>query len=355
MDVNDLFAATVWIERHLRGKDWESLENLQRLLDQNSQGNEKQPLKEALAAVHIFFNTMPTEQLNIQQQTLFNSNRVLGFIGFAGWSEVERIVKTREQYDPASAAQDFRAFKDRLSTFAESMINFQISLINTGFNENTLPEVDIDKVRIDVYFRGDASIDDITELRDWSDEWYHIMQNLAAANGEAPESVKVVGASTGSIIIFIMGTLSVETLIALILKQIANGVDQVFVIRNTAEDFRIKKVLNKQLEKALKDREKEIAITAQKSAVEAILKKIGPQNGEAQTKVSKAVEKFFSFTALGGLVDLSTPNKEDLTDEQQQEAAEINDATTAMRQLSTEMRRMLTFKPDVENLNGDQI
>ena len=64
-------------------------------------------------------------------------------------------------------------------------------------SETELP----DEILIRVSFTNAASISNIVDLKRWSREWHDIARGIAMAHGASPESIRVVGAGKGSIVV----------------------------------------------------------------------------------------------------------------------------------------------------------
>jgi len=157
-----------------------------------------------------------------------------------------------------------------------------------------------------------------------------------AAN-EAPENTKITGASTGSIILILVGTVTVTMLLAMISKNVAavakNGIDLV----NQIEDLRNKKMLNAIIENQLREmgeKNKQEAHTEIFTDIQNTLPEI---NGEQKTALELAIRKLLAFNEKGGDVDFVAPEIGE-EDEEGGEGAEADPASAALGQVRAAIR-----------------
>ncbi len=168
-----------------------------------------------------------------------------------------------------------------------------------------------DYITIRVGFQNDAEIRNLTDWKDSAKDWYDIIRGLALASDEAPEDTKIVGASTGSIILILAGTLSVTTLLALISGRLTAVAKHVIGLANEIEDLRHKKFLNQVIEKELKSQQD----AAKKEALDDILNLISERlpnlDGEKKTALTGSIKKLLVFNEKGGNVDFVAPDNDE--------------------------------------------
>src|SRR5690606_37578263 len=97
-------------------------------------------------------------------------------------------------------------------------------------------------VTVRVGFKNDASIRNVKDWKTSAEDWYQIVRGLALVCGEAPEDTKVVGASTGSVILILSATYTFSKLLATISKHITGIAKDVIGVRVALEDLRGKKL-----------------------------------------------------------------------------------------------------------------
>jgi len=346
MDVNEIVGLAHWINEYVNPA-MSVYEQLASAMEQNAGGSSKVPLREHLDAVKTAFLGMPVEQLTYQQTDLLASLEVEDLIGEKGWRFVERTVK-EGNYDPASAATDIRRAKQRIDNIIQLFKQARAALNSVGVQGE--PEYDSsDKVTVRVRFKDGVEIANVTQLKKWTAEWYEISRGLAMAAGERPEDVEVKGATTGSLIFILGTTLTVATIIALIMKQVASTVKSSMEIAHTLQDWKMRKVADAEVERVLVERRKGIENGGVAAALQLVKEKLGARvAGDVENALKKSIEKMFSFAAKGGEVDMLPP-PEPAADE------EVDDAVAeAINTITENVEEMRTLKAATQLLIEDK-
>jgi hypothetical protein len=233
MDVNELVGLANWMKEHVNAS-MSVYEQLTSSLEQNANNGSKLPLREHLDAVQDALLNMPVSQLSYQQTDLLDEMEVGDLLGVKGWRFVERTVK-EGNFDPATAATDVRKAKQRLDSALKKFEQTRQSLSEVGISGEPDYEAS-DKVTVRVRFKDAVEIENISQLKKLSAEWYDISRGLAMAAGERPEDVEVKGATTGSLILILGTSLTVATIVALIMKQIASTLKSSMEIAHTLQE-----------------------------------------------------------------------------------------------------------------------
>ena len=134
-----------------------------------------------------------------------------------------------------------------------------------------------------------------------------IIRGIAMVAGEAPENTKVIGASTGSIILVLAATSTLTGLLALISKHVISVAKDVVEIRNQIEDLRAKKMLNVVMQNELQKMERDKKSNALAEVVSAIKAKMPDLDGGQITALEASVKKLLTFNEKGGNVDFVAP------------------------------------------------
>ena len=359
MDVNEIVGLASWINEYVNPA-MPIYEQLASAMEQNAGGSSKVPLREHLDAVKTALQGMPVERLTYQQTDLLASLEVEDLIGEKGWRFVERAVK-EGNYDPASAATDIRRAKQRLDNIIQRFKQARAALNSVGVQGEV--EYDrSDKVTVRVRFKDGVEIVNVSQLKKWTAEWYEISRGLAMAVGERPEDVEVKGATTGSLIIILGTTLTVATIIALIMKQVASTVKSSMEIAHTLQDWKMRKVADAEVERVLVARRKGIEDGGVAAALELVKEKLGQRIvGDVENALKKSIEKMFSFAAKGGEVDMLPPPKPAADDEVDDAVAEaiytITENVEEMRTLKAATQLLIEDKaneaPEVDDAGGE--
>jgi hypothetical protein len=336
MNVNEIMGLSDWLNRYAQPV-YKSYHMLATAMEQNANNGSKVPLREHLENLQRFLLSMPVEQLTFQQTDLLDRIGVLNLLGSKGWRFVERKVK-EENYDPSSAATDIRkATGDIEKLISLFKVAYQ-AMIDIGLEGE--PEFDSsNKVTVRVRFKDAVDISNVAQLKNRTADWYEISRGLAMAVGEKPEDVEVKGATTGSLIIILGTSLSVATMIALIMKQVAATVKSSMDIAHTLQDWKMRRIADAALERALDDRRKNIEANGASAAFGLVKEKLGEKlEGDVENALKKSIDKMFSFAAKGGEVDLLPPP-------QPQEDDEVGGADTeTIKSIIANVEEMRTLK-----------
>jgi hypothetical protein len=347
MIVDELFGLTEWVAQQVK-PNISAFENLANALDHNAGQPQKQPLRGPLVELEAVLKNMTVESLTQEQVNLLSQLDVYRYFGIAGWETVQKLIKEGE-FDPATASDEMRKIVTAVSSLADNFQLLQQCLTTTGYSAPPARTVD-GGVVTRVHFQDKAAISDVVDLKKWSSDWHDIARGLASSVDERPEDVQVLGASTGSVIIVLSSTVAVASLLAIIAKRSSTIVMSVLDIMNGIEDLRHKKVLNKAIEKAMKEQAVAIRATGIEDAMNDIKQFIGSaRKTGSENELKLAVEKFFNFTEKGGEVDMIAPARNEEADEVDDLALRINglnDTIEEVRKIKAETQRLLGKAPE---------
>ncbi len=291
-------------------------------IQHNSSQQNKQPVEDQLENLLSYLRGMSFNELSLQQLQTLNALGIDRYIGVDGARFVERLIRTAE-YDPNTASVKLQ---EALTKLAESNPHFTSYLTTTnalGFSDFD-PTEDADAIIIRVGFQNEAGIEHLTDWKDSARDWYDIIRGVSMAANEAPEDTKIVGAATGSIILFLSATAAVTVLLALISKNLTSVAKDVIGIGNQIEELRAKKWINREVEKQLRDMQKERKTEALGTIMEEIKKRLPDINGEQNTALETSVKKLLAFNEKGGNLDFVAPPKAPSEDGEDEEDDDNN-------------------------------
>lgn len=302
-------------------------------LQHNASQPNKQPLEEHLNNLVSHLRSMSFDTLSLEQLSLLEDMGVAQFLGGSGAAFVEGLVKTSD-FDPATAVAkltDAIAVIDGTETKLES---YHGALDNLELKLRKY-EPPSDRITVRIGFKHGAAIDDVVDFKDAGKEWHEIIRGIALAHGEAPEDTKVIGASTGSIILYLLATLAVTGTLAKVSKHLSGIAKDILDVETAREDLRQKKILTKTMEA-----EFEALVEGKRSsAVETALAEIQASStgldGEARNALEKSIEKLLKFNRKGGDLDFVTPVVEDGDEDDEdaeRETEEVSELFASARQ-----------------------
>lgn len=328
MNVQELNRLALWF-----GEEYPALNRLYSALISPLQHNAnqagKQPLESQMDDLIAHLNAMRFDSLSLQQLNLLSKLGVDHYLGRNGAAFVNSAIRTSE-YDPVTASRKIEEAITSITKTQSSLEAYHSSVTALSAASQVL-EDDPNHILIRVGFQNDAAINDVVDWKNYSKDWYEIIRGIALALGEAPEETKVVGASTGSIILILSGTLALTTILATFSKQIAGIAKDTISVMSEMENLRQKKILTKTMEAEFKKLEKE---RREEGIVQLLddTKKLLPSDtdGEAQNALENSIKKLLTFNEKGGNVDFVAPDISE-TDSGEAEEETVNEALAEAR------------------------
>ena len=132
----------------------------------------------------------------------------------------------RHQLDEATAAAKITESISEIQRGLEKSNQIQLGLKST-IDETEVPT---DRVLVRVYFAEQASIENVTQLKEWSQIWYDIARGIAMGHKMAPEEVRVAGAGKGSLFIDLVTVTSVVGTISFIAEKALKITERIYAL-----------------------------------------------------------------------------------------------------------------------------
>lgn len=347
MNVLELHSLAKWYQGYFNRLN-SLYTQLYQVLEHNATQQNQQPVEPKLEALIPFLQEMDLGELSLQQIQLLESLEVRELIGPDGAHFVDQAVRT-SKYDPASSQGRIKDARQKLSSANDRLGAYIKAVAGLGISEAELEAVEKDRITIRVGFKNEAAIDNVIHLKDAARDWFDIVRGVAMAVGEAPETTRVIGATSGSIILILSGSVAFTKALALISKHITQIAKDVLSVAAAREDLRQKKLLTKAMETEFK------SLEAQKrmEGLEELHKQLsaivdGKQAGDVSTAVEKSVEKLLKFGEKGGDVDFVVPPAHE--DEGEEEGALEDAGGEALRGLEEVRDMILSYQRTREDV-----
>ena len=312
MNISELYNLTQWIQDEIVNKQIpQKYQNLQTILQQNSNPRQQnQPFENQKKDLIESLNTVAVYKLTQSQLIFLEELNILITVGNKGISILEDILY-KNVIDIATSAQDIS--KILLNINAGIAKSKQIQTGLTGCVPKEDYEVN-NEVLMRVCFTGHASMSNVTDFKDWGNIWYDIGRGIAMAHNETPESIKIIGATKGSIIIELAVIASIAATTSGIILSALKVAEKVLDIRKKAAEIRNLNLTNKKLANDIdKEAEIEKKIKIENISTEIIkqLKLEKDSQGDIITALNKAIKNLVNFIESGGEVDFILPDEKD--------------------------------------------
>jgi hypothetical protein len=320
MNISELYLLSEWYQSYFK-KLSEFYSALQSVIASNAQQPNQQPINDYLKNLQSFLASMDTGQLNLQQIKILQELGVFKLIGHEGVSFIEQTVRTNS-YDPATSSSKLSTAIQSISSANEKLSSYFAAVKGLALEPRTVDEHE-DRIIVRVGFKKEASINNVTDWKDSSKDWYDIIRGLALAAGESPEDTKIVGATNGSIILVLAATAVVTGLLARIFTHATKVSLDVINVQSAVEDLRQKRILTQTMENELNKQEKNIRENGTKT-IQAEVRKQLPKgtDGEVMNALDSSIAKLLAFGEKGGDVDFVAPPEDEAE-------GEVNLAITA--------------------------
>lgn len=308
MNVDELWGLTQWVEREVGQLQIRDLYNsLAGVVRQNTQP-QRVPIETQKTALLHSLRQLNLSTLTRDQLGFLNLLGIAGYLGEQGAKNVEQIL-FEGALDVVTAANKLQQITSHITTALEKIDSIRKGL--SGLATPVEPATKGDEVLLRVTFTGDASIGNVADLKEWSSDWYNIARGIAMAHDQPPESVRVVGAAKGSIVIELAAVLVVAKTASLIILEALKVSERVVAILQQVETLRTMRLNNKRIATDLKkeaerDRSDGIAQITEKAVKQIGLKK--DSAGDKFVALESAIKGLVTFLTKGGEVDCVVPD-----------------------------------------------
>lgn len=275
----------------------------------NASGQQQTPLEGQLNALIEHLKEMNFQELSLEQLAVLEDRSVSGYLGKAGARFVEETIKV-SNYDSTTASSRLEAAISELNQTLSALRSYSQALDMIGIEPDDFEPAD-NGITIRIGFRGGASIDHVGDWKESAKDWYDIVRGIALAVGEPPENTRVVGATSGSIILWLVATAGVTFLLARISKHITSIAKDLIGIEAAKENLRQQKLLTKAIEDDLNGQIEGKKASAKELVLAEVKKAIPQIDGERENALMNSVQKLLAFSRAGGDVDFVAPLSEE--------------------------------------------
>ena len=351
MQIEELYDLGNWVQREIAERNIVQLyQQLHQVLQQNSLPTQrKRPFENQKNALLKELSEIPMDDLSMGQLEVLEIIGIANNIGERGITKIEDTL-FRNVLDVATAAQNVEQQIQELSDGIQ-WCNQITELLSKIVSEENISEI-CDQALLRVHFTGEAHLSNITDFKDWGKTWWEIGRGIAMAHNEAPENIRVIGASKGSIILSMATVYAIAKTIAGIIMEALKVAERVLDIKKKAEEVRAMRLANDAAEKSLHDAEDSLRKAAEdekQNGIEKIIKDtIGKLKinfdgeGDKVTALEGSVRKLVDFIEKGGEIDFVVP-------EDEEDGENVADEADAERESRKELRAMFKEIRALEN------
>lgn len=331
MEVSELVELADWFDDQVPPVRT-AYENLLTVMQHNASQADKRPLETELERLVGALEEMSFDELSLQQLQVLERLDVRDYLGPDGVQFLDQTVRTAN-YDPATAVSRVQSVITNINNTTSALNAYRGATEQLQLQPKDLEDVP-DRIVIRIGFENDATIDNVTDWRDSSREWYDIIRGISLAANESPEDTKVIGAATGSIILILAATVAVTSMLAVISKNITSVAKDIIGVGVARENLRQQKILTTAMEAEFTKVEAKKRADALKTVMAELKKHIHKSvMADAKVALEASVKKLLEFNEKGGIVDFVAPSESE-------EGGQGEDET-AGRELLADARRII--------------
>lgn len=344
MQISELLQLSIWVDENIKNTQIaQKYQALQAGIQQNvnARNNQpKQPFEAQKNALIDAIKVVDTSGLTYQQEDMLSHINITQNINEKGIERIESILY-RNSLDVATAAAEIAKITQEINSAIQKTDQIKVAI-----NPLIIPseEDDLEKgsVVMRVHFQNEIGMENVTDFKKLGNSWWEIGRGIAMAHDSAPEDIKIIGASKGSIVIELAVAAAIATTASTIILSALKVADRVLTIRKKVEEIKSLKLGNQKLEIDLaKEADKE-----KKEGLEKITKDISIKlniesngDGEKVKVLEKAVKNLIDFVEKGGEVDF-------FSDDGQAEEPEIKVLKQNFDEIKKLEKRVLLLESD---------
>jgi hypothetical protein len=344
MNVDELWKLASWVDVQVMARRIpEFYSALATILEGNTQpGQHRQPFENERVQLTRALESVDLWSLTSEQLQYLDRFNIASHLGVQGAKNIEEIL-SRNALDIATAASKIKEVSEALAAGVRQFRRVKDSL--EKFVDSEITTVKEDEVLLRVAFRSEAAINNVVDLRRWADSWHTIGRGIAMAHGMAPENIRVVGASTGSIIIELAVVFGIAKTASVVILECLNVADRVLEILKKAQEIKALRLSNNRIEQeisaeAQKEREEGAAAITLKIA--GLLELNPGDEGDKVVALKSSIKALIEFITKGGQVDCILPpdteSDDPPADSSQEARRELQEAFSRIRELDARQR-----------------
>lgn len=342
MTIEELYSLSKWYDLNVNSQSrlYSAYQALNAKLYQNIQGQQRVPFEDERKELYSVLESISLDSLNIAQVQMLRKLNVLDFIQ----KETSGNYKTFFMENAIDVSAVYNYFVSVITSIDTA--NHKMNQIRNSISEfvDVVPSSECDEQILRVHFTHESSIDNIVQLRDWSDIWFEIGRGISMAVDDAPESFKLKSTENGSLILVLSVGLSSICLLGKVMGIVLDRVKQVYEIKKTILEVKKLQLDIKQMEftNAVENLEtaKNSLLSDSTEEIFNILKSEGLKcSGEKATALKKAIKNLIDFTNKGGELDFSVPEDDSSDDEpQDKKVIQFKESVRLIKEREREIR-----------------
>jgi hypothetical protein len=285
------------------------LNKLVNAVRQNARSPQQQiPITEEKQAVIKVIAGIVLDDLTLNEREVIAASFNLKKLGQAGTVWVNKIF-TDHYLDPMGAVNELEELLQEFSGLEEQALK-TLEVLEPFHVEAVDGDLEPGKAALQITFKNQAAINDFSNLRDASEQWWEIMRGISILTHTAVEKIPILVMEKGYRLQIELSS-NPQVLLALgsIVDKSLWAVDRYFDMKRKAEEIRAMDLDNKkiyhELEEEAEGYKRNIVDNINAAVIEAMAGR--KSNGEVSTAMEITVRHVFDFLDKGGTIDCRIP------------------------------------------------
>ena len=355
MELREAYDLDKWIKEEITSREvMQKYSALQQALQQNFKRNQNQPpipFNEQKEALLKALTNVSTYGLSNPQLRVLENLEISKHVGKTSSDNI-RVLMTENAADLGHLAAEIQKYQTELQEGIKKITGISTALetiIST--KEMKLPE---DMILTRVTFQNDASINDINDLKTWTNRLHTISRGMAVACNQPVESIKVEGASKGSLVFTLVIGRYIASVLTKTIKEVLECMSEYQNFKIKAHEAELAALKKDRFEQDyLEDQQRweERATRAKRQIIDDLTEQrkedIEAFNDNHQAELRSSIKDLVELISKGGDVDPVIPPVELMAEGEDEGAGNVD-----LNQLRQDYVRLTELK---ENLRIEHI
>ncbi len=307
MTVDELYKLVKWVQSEVVEKDvTKAYQQLYAVLSKNAQPNQPtQSFEKEKSNLVSKLESISVDSLSSYQIEYLEKYGLYKYIGLEGISNINDILSS-SGIDLVYAPQKINMIISQMNQGLQKLKQIDVGL--TGLVEDKILMQLDNEILMSIRFAGQAAISNISDLKKWGNIWFEIGRGITMAHDMSPESIKIIGATKGSVILELVTNYDIMLTISTITLGVYKVVEDILDLWNTAEDLKTKNLedIAENILSAAEDR-KQKGITEIIEIVKSEIKLLPPDDSEKISNLTHSIKELMDFIEKGGTIDYTIP------------------------------------------------
>jgi len=309
MRVSELKKTMQFILESAKGRNIISaLDALTVAFQKNTQGSFS-PLSKQKQKTLAIIEAVSLVELSINERAILSKFVDPTLLGPSGVAHINEIF-SEHKLDPMGAVYALEEIRQDFVNLVETAEKILAVLLPLNSGRMDL-DIEDGHAAIQIVFEKKAVVDNVAEMKDRLDEWWHIIRGVSLLTNTAVEENKMLSIQKeSSPCIEISCPYVVAHVIGLIVDNILLALERYRNLKKKAEEIRCLNLENRQIEHDLDLEARNFRHAIVKELGATIIAELKPDkelDGEAKNATDLAVRNIFSFLDKGGAVDCRIP------------------------------------------------